>query len=559
MAGTQSLKKIPRDEVERILSDLGHEIVLEKNEKQSRKKNKAIPDLHVNDLKRRGTVGSNVPKCIDDGSDFSFELAPNQVEIYEDQSDYQNVDFENNIEAYLALNSKLDRKHNDLIKDSYLQKALDNLADLVISHRIIDQKHLNGSKADQTAALDTLEILSSNKELYLRLLQDPNLNAFDHLQGLHSIQGNSIGSVEDIGSSERSEEYSTDEAFNKQIRHNLFWKSDKLKTRKPSQGGDSSQAISRIVVLKPNISREKDNSVTKNSTFSPQSRFQAADYNEKFVSNFSLRDIKRRLRNSIGMNKREQHSISIDGVVHKMSYGYKDSVNSGKQFPRESSIKGLASKASAGTEGASKASAVDKYSKPKNCQLNIKSGVALSNGGSLFYEEAKKHLVEMIGDQNQYNSLPIRRISKSLATLLYLADCGLLSPRRNNGKEEPHLLPKDTRLSTKHEDDVQMLDASRQEVENIACEVCIATDEQVIEAKGELAFTPSQEENYSEKEIKAEGTLTCSASCDIYVYISLQLRLFIYILLQNLIFLNAFRLLKFIPYMYLHTLKVPSL
>nr|CAD1844816.1 unnamed protein product [Ananas comosus var. bracteatus] len=376
MASTQSLKKIPRDEVERILSDLGHEIVLEKNEKQSRKKNKAISDLHVNDLKRRGSVGSNVTKCVDHGSDFSFELAPNQVEIYKDQSDYQNVDFENNIEAYLALNSKLDRKHSDVIKDSYLQKALDNLADLVISHKIIDQKHLNGSKADQTAALDTLEILSSNKELYLRLLQDPNLNAFEHLQGLHSIQGDSIGSEEDIGS---------------------------------------------------------------------------------------------------------------------------------KQFPRESSIKGLASKASAGTEGASKASAVDKYSKPKNCQLNIKSGIALSNGGSLFYEEAKKHLVEMIGNQNQYNSLPIRRISKSLATLLYLADCGLLSPRRNNGKEEPHLSPKDTRLSTKQEDDVQMLDASRQEVENIACEVCIATDEQVIEAKGELAFTPSQEENYSEKETKAEG------------------------------------------------------
>ncbi|XP_020093570.1 uncharacterized protein LOC109713788 isoform X2 [Ananas comosus] len=453
---------------------------LEKRPKKTRKNSKALSDLSVNKQMTSQSLNSNgldntIPA---ERSDLQFILAAFLVEIYKFHNQCPHIDCKNKISLCPALKSIVYRKLNDLSN----------------SNSCVDDKHLNGSKATQSKEfMDALEILSSNKELFLKLLQDPNSHILQNIQNICHLREGS----EEQGGSKQYQEISSSKVFNKQNRHNFFWKKDRSNGRQLAEGNDNSPPISRIVVLKP--------LAATNASSSQQSynRLRDQEDGERVNSHFSVREIKRRLMHVIGETKKEQDSISTDGLLHKVPHGYKDSL---KELSRESSAS-MTRKASSDDENFSDPTAFNSEMEPNDGEINTNDATSCKTG-SFFYEEAMKHLTEMLNSGSRIEELPNEPESQSLEKMLYLPQNSSLSPRNSpTSEEELDPSPEEKRLSPSQqlekEDVVEHLGPSGQNLGRITCDVVI---NQVGESRLELMNPEAQEGKCIEEEINPEGT-----------------------------------------------------
>ncbi|XP_072955677.1 uncharacterized protein [Typha angustifolia] len=539
MARAQSLKKIPRNQIETLPSEMRSEVHPEKKHKQTRQKLKAVSDLHVNGLRTPGSLKFNGLKSMSstEGSDTDFDMAAVLVEICRNHMECEHIDCKNKSESCAILNKKLTDLNNyesplDQMH-SYLQKALDDAAEAVIRNKLVDKKDLNGSKAAQSKELmDLLHILKSNKELSLKLLQDPELHIVEYIQHLQKNQGElelESGKlleekevVNKIGGSEHPEEFLSNEQFYRNNRHKAFWKKGKSKGRNPLEESDISQAFSRIVILKPGPARMQGPLVANTSISSPQPNhsLQAQKDGRRVSSHFSLREIKRRMKHVIGENRKGRDLISLDGVLHKDAHVQKDSADADEQLSRKSLLTSLASRNSSEGDYFRLSAAANKM-ELKNCRFNIKNDVSPSMDASSFYDEAKKHLSEMLHNQNQNDSLPNGQVPKSLARLLSLSEYNLSSPKYSPEKERKLDSPlKEAKLCTlqqfkQDDDDAQGSTQSRRSLESTTCDVSDFVNEQPVDSKVELIHTQVQEATCNEDKIKPEGSREMANTFDI--------------------------------------------
>jgi len=235
-----------------------------------------------------------------------------------------------------------------------------------------------------------------------------------------------------------------------QTKRHFFRKKDKLDGTNASNGSNS-QALKRIVVLKPSPARYEQYSNIISPISSPKSlhNLQNHEDTERVSSHFSLKEIKRRLRNIVGDSKKERDLIAMDGVLHKIPYGFQ---NSDKN-----------SKTSSSTHQTSKLSALlkrgDNDSKFKQHQFQKKVDKPTvgqtSFRESVFYEEAKKRLSEMLSSDGQNGVLSPRQTSKSLGRILSLPGYNSSSPRFSPGRDKQGDSPVQMRSSMprKIEDD----------------------------------------------------------------------------------------------------------
>ncbi|XP_017701977.2 uncharacterized protein LOC103722359 isoform X2 [Phoenix dactylifera] len=528
MSKAHSPKKIPSDEVEQMLSDLGHNVHLEKKHKKRSKNQKVNSYLHVHDLNAPASLDCHINSM--EGS-LNFDLAAFFTEFYgyNDGCQERHADCKRMIDSSPSLKAVDLGKHyhhdepDSQIeqKKSILQKALGRVAEAILNQKLVEAEQLTGNRGAQSEEfINAVEILNSNKELLLKLIQDPNSVLLKHIQDIQNAQ---IGKKfqlkscqnleeselleEEIGSSVQCEESASNKPFHKRNRHKFFRNKDQSTGTGPPEGNASSQDLNRIVVLKPSPARIQNPSIIISPSSSPQSHhsLKCQKDGQRVVSHFSLKEIKRKLRRLIGESKREHHLISMDSVLHKISSGSKSSGDTGKQIAGESEVTSLASKTSCNTDSGSQSSAIskktDKKIRPKECQLNVKSDVTFRGVGSFFYEEAKKHLAEMLHTGDQINNLPSEHGSKSIGRILSLPEYNLLSPRDGPASEKDlDLSPKQTRLSSsrqfKQEDAASHLSPSRQNSKSTECNASNPVDEtQVLESNPELIDTQTHEEN----------------------------------------------------------------
>ncbi|XP_073001139.1 uncharacterized protein [Typha latifolia] len=551
-------KKIPGNEVEKLLSDLGRDVHRERGSKQTKKKSKTISEFYVNDLTTPGSFDDDGYKNTSptEEADLDFVLAAFLVEIYRFHNECQHVDCKNKMELCPSLKFLIHMKLNDMNhsdsnhgqENSNFQKAMVDVAEAYKGHEFDDEEHLNGSKAAQSKEfMNALEILSSNKELFLKLLQNPNSHILKNIQNIHNIQGISKSEsgrfmegnklVDGVGSSEKCQEFSSRNIFTKQRRYNFFWNRDKPKERRPSGKSDSSKSISRIVVLKPSSARMQNPVFRTNlsSLSKSHNRLQVQEDSERVASHFSLKEIKRRLRHVIGEPRKEQHLISTKGPAHRVPNGFKDSATAYKQLSTESSVTSLASRTSSDSEDDSEPPGFhnnflfedifDNNKKPNDCKHDIKNDISSSGTGSFFYKEAKRHLIEILNTGNRSDDFPTEHISKSLARLLSLPEYNILSPKTSPGKEELEFSPDESISSSleKAEDEgaTRILSPSRQDMESTKCDFSIGVDEQVVELKPEIIDAEVKDGVYYEEGMNLEGAteiidmggIMCTESC----------------------------------------------
>lgn len=267
---------------------------------------------------------------------------------------------------------------NKKATEKRIQEALSDITDLFSARRSIDSKEITSiMEVQQRELMDALEILDLNKDMFLKRLQDPNSvfrKHFVDLQNAHAQQ-------------------KLNENQAKKSRH-------RFSTKKDKSDESSSQHLKRIVVLKP--SPNTDISSVSSSRLSDSLKTQEE------TSVFSIKDLKRRLKNMIGESTKRRDSIAMDGVLHKVPYGYENSKMNNKT-----------SKFSTFFKKGNKNADVNHHNPTISSSLHQES----------LYYEAKKRLAEML-KLDAPNEVPSpRKVSKPLGKLLSLKEYDMLSPR----------------------------------------------------------------------------------------------------------------------------------
>jgi hypothetical protein len=192
--------------------------------------------------------------------------------------------------------------------------------------KLIHGKYLSrdGANHQPKQLLDALEILNSNKELFIELLQDPNSLLVKHIQDLKNSQ--TKGQQTRSSSGANLSEHWTSNARQRE-------EPDSLKScdRYLPKGNGDSQPSDRIVVLSPGPTSIQKSSERISPYFSQQYPYSLRTKGQSVRPKlFSFGHIKRKLKDALGVNKNEQHWTAIDGKLEKSSCDCQGSQGGGK-------------------------------------------------------------------------------------------------------------------------------------------------------------------------------------------------------------------------------------
>jgi hypothetical protein len=271
--------------------------------------------------------------------------------------------------------------------------------------------------------MEAFQLISSDKELFLAFLQNPNplvlkcVKEFENSQRENDDEYSRVTgckfSEQDHGSKEQ-----TSEIVN-QKKHNFFRKKVKSQSKSSTnENGNTTGISNKIVILKPGPNAS-ENLKTGNSLASSLDSHDTVKYSspsERGSSHFSLTEIKKKLKNAIG---RERHGKGIG----------KDNV--GMRSPNKDHffIEKIARPSTDVTKG-------DKTGKNKDSEAVVdrEKGIYPKQGVSNLYIEAKKHLCEMIGNEDENTDSSSRLTSKTLGRIISFPDYNF-SPLNSPGRD----------------------------------------------------------------------------------------------------------------------------
>ncbi|CAN6229174.1 unnamed protein product [Urochloa humidicola] len=310
---------------------------------------------------------------------------------------------------------------------SSIQRALEDVAEAVIRHQSANQKHITSNgEARSKEFVDALQLLSSNKELFLMLMQDPSSRLLECLQNLYTSLGSAkleCDEETELQGMTNNLEQCVTSPSKMQRRHNSFLKEDKLVMRKQPKLNDSSRGLSRIVILKPSPARSHSSLISSSATSSPLSNhdnLQVQGASDKPDRQFSLRELKRRLRLAVSENKNVHQLNSMSNTFHKAE------ADTSKQLPATSMLESLASTDSSDRKVAEEPSIVDKGTVPEDSGSGTRND-AVHGVGSFSYEKAKMYIIERLNDQGEDSSHIVQK-SESFERLISLPENAAFSP-----------------------------------------------------------------------------------------------------------------------------------
>ncbi|KAK1418685.1 hypothetical protein QVD17_27831 [Tagetes erecta] len=279
------------------------------------------------------------------------------------------------------------RNNHDLDEErsrtfTIVEEKLSAAVEVFMNEKSSDQ---NQEKTNHSKDLiDTFQMLSSNKELFLKLLQDQaSLNANEEQKSKSTAKSNQLENDSKAGM-----------PLTRKHR-NFFFRRSKSQESMP---------VSRIVILKPN-------------SLENQFKVENDVHSERLSSHFSFMEIKKRLRKSIG--KEQQKPGGNEKTVGEGSNGWSSpnrdhfySERFTKRIERISKLK-------------------DSDIKQREDDENNGSSRHISN----IYTEAKKHLSEMLTGGDEDADLMMENLPKTLGKILSFPEYNSLSPRFSPRKE----------------------------------------------------------------------------------------------------------------------------
>lgn len=314
----------------------------------------------------------------------------------------------------------------------------------------------NGQVQQSRESMDALNRLSLEKDLLLKLLQDPNSLLVKHINGLESahlekglLHSNSLprcGFMED-----KLIHSKTDEVINHKQHRSIFRRRSKSQETFPSMGSDKCQSSSKIVILKPGPASLQQQNTEIHISTSMQSCNPEGIKIQGERSQFSFTEIKRKLKHAI---RKERQGTSPDGVTHRTLSEHQKRHDFEKGIGGENLGWRSPNRNHFYTERFAKPSINlsrdDKIGKPndadpctvKDASVHTKSGVAN------IYLEAKKHLLEMLSSGHNDTELVSQQLPKSLGRILSFSEYNSSansSPRK--GTEDNSVITESTQSS----------------------------------------------------------------------------------------------------------------
>ncbi|XP_028785546.1 uncharacterized protein LOC114741448 [Neltuma alba] len=288
--------------------------------------------------------------------------------------------------------------------------------------------------------MDALQILSSDKELFLRLLQDPNSLLLKYVQELINSQVSDDKEHSTITYSNLSEnEPGSLEQSRQTVNHkhrSFFRKMVKSRAKDQTGGHENTESSNRIVILKPGpMGFHNSQAVTELS--SSLDSYEGSSV--RVGSHFSLTEIKKKLKHAMG----KERDGNPEKIPKKIAAQSQNKGKGNKTIGKDNSGMKSPNKDHFFIEKIARPSFVEKKG-DKNGTLRDSEAVMEHENGSYpkqrvsnIYTEAKKHLCEMVGNEDGNMDFSGRKVSKTLGRILSLPEYSL-SPLGSPGREWEH-------------------------------------------------------------------------------------------------------------------------
>ncbi|KAK7340259.1 hypothetical protein VNO77_20958 [Canavalia gladiata] len=405
-------------EVESKHSRLGREGPLKTDSKRKKKSRKKSRDMDSHDLNLNATLKPELSH-----NQHSRKLSKDNLDLDKIMEDFCHV------EAACHMMHDNDGKLHAQSNQTHV--ISENLARDAI-HEYVNQMILNGKDLPEDRKflcshelMEALQVISSDKELFLRLLQDPNSHLLKYIQELENAQGRGDKECSSVTGSRCSEQ-----AVVNRKHHNFFRKRVKSQSKNPTDEDGKTELSNRIVILKPAL-----------AGLQSQDSHGIVHYKGPSVrvgSHFSLTEIKKKLKHAMG---KERHG-NPDGTSHKLPIERQNKVPGGKSNGKDNT----------GMRSPNKDHFfIEKITRPmfdvvkgkktgtlKNSELTVEheSGTP-KHGVSNIYIEAKKHLCEMLDNGDENTNISSRQIPKTLGRILSLPEYNF-SPLGSPGRDLEH-------------------------------------------------------------------------------------------------------------------------
>ncbi|XP_051195281.1 uncharacterized protein [Lolium perenne] len=432
------LRTVPNNEVQRRLADRANDLSLDGNSEHTNNTTGTLNhDTHILTSKFSESVDSEGSKSLNHTEyDLESALASFLGEIYRCHNECPHGDCKSNNELCPSLKSLIHKRLNDLsssncnIDHEQSQESK--------GEKLLEDNDISSSRAVQSKEFkDALEIMGSNKELFLKLLQKPNSHMLENIRNHQNsrlttkLEPNKIlGETNCLEEKRGSNNHDLSaQPHAKESKHMFFWRKDWSKRKQMlPEGTNRSQPVSKIVILKPNPGKGIDQTVTTSARYLNQqpSTSQTPEYSGRESSKFSIKEVRRRFRIVTG-ERRERNAVPADDLQrvsrwHSMIATKKDSGNHTQG--------NLADKSASNFKNdIVRPSTSSKQKQQNGSETQVSDHIVASQDTSIFYKEAKKHLTDMLKDNDMSSNYPSAQVSKSLEGMLLLPHCDVSSPR----------------------------------------------------------------------------------------------------------------------------------
>ncbi|XP_025793240.1 uncharacterized protein LOC112874238 isoform X4 [Panicum hallii] len=415
LAGKVKRLKIPNDEVQRILADLGHDVCLDKRSTQNNKskgdQNHSTSITVSAPSRRLDPSGSNSMEEAEE-NELEFALADllGQIQRYHDEQPHKNCRNKGELctELKVLIQKKLNELDNPPCSLGYEQTPQGEEKDTA------DGKRLRSSSVTRPKQFrDTFEMLSSDTELLFKIPEKSNSHNLESVQRHENRQiGTGLVPTKMPENTKDTKSPSQHELVTKtrgrESRHIFFWKKERPNRTHTAEGTNSSQPVNKIVILKPNTIGGANPAVAVSSTD------QYPELSAAESSKFSITEVRRRFRIVTSEARKGKPTVCEDGL-QKHPHWFKKSAFTIKKDTRQLAEQTSEEKAlSTGTKdfrSSSMSRKKQRHDGPSEINSNI---MASPKDESAFYDEAKKHLTEILKDKSQTAKYPILQRTRSL-------------------------------------------------------------------------------------------------------------------------------------------------
>ncbi|KAK9265378.1 hypothetical protein L1049_003528 [Liquidambar formosana] len=442
--GKTSVKNLTEEEMS-AQKYLKKHITIEKNHKRESKTCQRACQTPVNGWKDAASVGQQQCSPQNSGEKSLTKLDP--VSIME--AFCNQIHCNNGRDCCDIHKSMSVLKHDQLNEINLHPVQMSEAAEAFISQKFIVEKRLITDEASHQSKqfLDAQEILNSDRELFLKLLQDPNSLLVKHIQDLQDSQAEkdltksfSETKLSDYGITYgRQCEEPVD--TQKQNMHKPFFKKIKFWDRYQSKESGDPQPSTEMILLKPGLTSIQNFKTNTSYYSSLQSHHSLRNKGHGFrPTYFSFESIKRKLKYAVGESREEQHWISMIGALCKFPYdrhGSKDGAKANRTTTCVIDVKRS-----------------DKKCKPNDFEQSIGHEVAPANEGghknlnsstvtdakrreSYIYIEAKRHLSKILSNGVVDADFSRKRVPTTLGRILSSREYDF-SPTYGPGRDGEH-------------------------------------------------------------------------------------------------------------------------